>query len=933
MATIFQRIADATVSPSPRSADRRAIGWTLGLVLALSAGLAGRAWVDQADQPGPVADGAQSMLPAQPTDDLGVTPHAGTTPLQQYTAAGHILGFGVGQVYLASGSHALQISFVDAQPVAPQSAGAAVAAQSQKAPPLTEVRYPDVWPGVDLSYRAAPGGIAESVWRLAPGADPASIRLRYNRPLTLNADGSLAIRFATGILNESAPVAWQERDGQRQPVAVAFALNGQNELGFTLGVHDPHLSVWIDPTLTWNTFLGGEDWDRANAITVDSSGRVYVSGTSDGTWGQPVRAFSDRFISDGFVAQIDNNGRLIWNTFLGGTQSDVGNDIAVDSSGNVYVVGTSDAPWGNPIRAHGGYSNGFVAKLDSNGTLIWNTFLGGTDSDETAAMAVAVDSSGNVYVVGASKTTWGSPVRAHDPESSDGFAAKLDSKGALIWNTFLGGKKTSGYDYSGDDYASGVAVDGSGNVYVGGRSSPTWGSPVRAHDGDDDSAFAAKLNSQGTLIWNTFLGGDALTAFTSTFAHTAIAVDASGNVYVSSRSRGWGSPVRAYSDDGDVFVAQLDGGSGALIWNTFLGGANTDYPGAIAVAPSGNIYVAGSSWGNWGSPAQPYYPYITPDAFAAQLSSNGRLIWNTFLGVEGDLKWAWDDGADIASNGGGKVYVVGSSTRTWGDPALAHNGEEDAFVAQLSAEPGNTATLTVTRTGTGTVPSSPAGIDCGTTCSATFSSGESVTLKPMAGAGYTFSSWGGACSGAGACTVTMNGDQTVTAQFVTAGDAKYLLKVTKASTGTVTSIPGGIVCGGQERACSGQFATVTLTALPNSGYAFKNWVGCPGSTGPKCMLTLTQPATVKANFAKLPKHQLKITKTKNGVITSDPKGLKCGYSTKTCSANFVSGTSVRLTTTPKPGAAFTGWSGACSGKAATCTLIMDGKKGVGATFQ
>ena len=1017
MATIFQRIADATVSPSPRSADRRAIGWTLGLLLALSAGLAGRAWVDQADQTGPVADGAQSMLPAQPTDDLGGTPHAGTTPLQQYTAAGHILGFGV----LASGSHALQISFVDAQPVAPQSAGAVVAAQSQKAPPLTEVRYPDVWPGVDLSYRAAPGGIAESVWRLAPGADPASIRLRYNRPLTLNADGSLAIRFATGILNESAPVAWQERDGHRQPVAVAFMLKGEDDLGFTLGVHDASLPVWIDPTLTWNTFLGGTDGDHGLAIAVDGSGKVYVSGYSAATWGNPVRAHNGNGDSDAFVAQLDGNGALIWNTFFGGkTYSDHGAAIAVDGSGKVYVSGGSFANWGNPVRAHNGKgdSDAFVAQLDSrSGELIWNTFLGGADWDE--AVAIAVDGSGKIYVSGYSTATWGSPMQPYSG-NADAFVAQLDSRsGALTWYTFLGG--------AGLDKAAGIAVDGSGKVYVSGESNATWGNPVRAYSVNVErptpDAFVAQLDSDsGALIWNTFLGG------TSGDFGQAIAVDGSAKVYVSGSSGAtWGNPVRAldsYNSEHDAFVAQLDS-SGTLIWNTFLGGAVGDFSNAVAVDGSSKVYVSGLSgtYGGyglgkddpdvtWGSPMQPYSG--GGDAFIAQLdSSTGALIWNTFLGGADR-----DVGEAIAVDGSGKVYVSGYSPATWGDPVRTFTkwySMGDAFVAQFSVTPGTTNTLTITKTsggavtssprgincgatcrasfsvgsivtltphadtgftfkgwsgacsgtepcvvtmdsaksvsatfnftsvptytlilaktGNGTITSSPEGIDCGTTCSATFNSGKTVTLKPTAGAGYTFSSWGGACSGAGACTVTMNGDQTVTAQFVTAGDAKYLLKVTKASTGRVTSSPGGIVCGGQERACSGQFATVTLTAVPNSGYAFKNWVGCPGSTGPKCTLTLTQPATVRAIFAKLPKYQLKITKTKNGLITSDPKGLKCGYTTKTCNANFVSGTSVRVTATPKPGAAFTGWSGACSGKAATCTLIMDGKKGVGATFQ
>ena len=307
--------SDGTGFPSLLSPYRRAVGWALGLLLALSAGMAGRAWVVPTTVPARASVGlVQDAVSAQPATPV---------PLQQFTAHGHILGFGVGQVYLASGSHALQVAFVGAQPVVPQSDRAGGDGQQRAAPALAEARYPDLWPGIDLSYRAAPGGITESVWRVAPGADLAQVRLRYNRPLALNPDGSLAIRYDTGVLSESAPVAWQERDGKHQPVTVAFALNGDYELGFTLGEYDSSLPVVIDPTLTWNTFLGGTGYNAGLDIAVDGSGNIYVSGTSGKTWGNPVRPFiggQESFPTDSnaFVAKLDSNGTLIWNTFLGG---------------------------------------------------------------------------------------------------------------------------------------------------------------------------------------------------------------------------------------------------------------------------------------------------------------------------------------------------------------------------------------------------------------------------------------------------------------------------------------------------------------------------------------------------------------------------------------------------------------------------------------
>jgi len=166
-----------------------------------------------------------------------------------------------------------------------------------------------------------------------------------------------------------------------------------------------------------------------------------------------------------------------------------------------------------------------------------------------------VDSSGNIYVTGLSTATWGSPQRAFGG-GAEAFAAKLDSLGQLVWNTFLGG---TGYDSG-----HGIAVDGNSNVYVAGSSFATWGSPQQAFGdcsvgvplGGDSygcDAFAAKLDNSGQLVWNTFLGG---------YGHDyggAIAVDGSGNAYVAGGSEiPWGLPQRASGGGYDAFVAKLD---------------------------------------------------------------------------------------------------------------------------------------------------------------------------------------------------------------------------------------------------------------------------------------------------------------------------------------------------------------------------------------
>jgi len=359
--------------------------------------------------------------------------------------------------------------------------------------------------------------------------------------------------------------------------------------GQVQGDYLPDIPVVIDPDITWNTFLGGTNYDYGYGIAVDSSGNVYVTGSSY-SWGNPVRAYTSNY--DAFVAKLDSSGALQWNTFLGGTGPDFGYGIAVDSSGNIYVTGYSSATWGTPVRAFSGSDDAFVARLNSSsGALQWNTFLGGTGHDE--GYGIAVDFSGNVYVTGYSYTTWGSPVMAYQGGYSDAFAARLNiTSGALQWNTFLGG--TGGYN------GRGITVDSSGNVYVTGD------------NGYD--AFAAKLNNSGVLQWNTFLGG------AGNDHCYGIAVDSSGSVYLTGYSdAAWGSPIRAYGSYDDAFAAVLDS-RGVLQWNTFLGGTVSDYGRGIAVDTSGSVYVTGYSSATWKISSDPVRAYTSSnDVFIARL--------------------------------------------------------------------------------------------------------------------------------------------------------------------------------------------------------------------------------------------------------------------------------------------------------------------------
>ena len=597
----------------------------------------------------------EDPITAPPADGQGV----------QYTAAGHVLAFGPDGVIVAAGDHALKLEFVGANPREPQSSIAP--STDGRAQPLGVVTYPDLWGGVSLIWEATSNGVVKTSYEVAAGADPAAIYLRYNVPVSIDDDGDLVFAFATGTLRERAPVAWQEIDGQRVPVEVAFRVLDAREVKFTVGDHAPDRPLTIDPTLQWNTFLGGGEEDHGSGIAVDASGNITVVGLSWSTWGTPIRSYTGS--ADAFVARLDTAGQLVWNTFLGGSGFDCSMGVAVDINGSLTIVGHSYATWGSPLCAHAGSCDMFAARLNAGGDLVWSTFLGGSDFDSGGG--VAVDGGGDTVVIGSSEATWGGPINSH-AGSRDAFVAKLNALGALQWSTFLGG---SGYDQG-----NGVVVDGNGNITVIGRSEATWGTPILAYAGDGD-AFIAKLNTIGELQWNTFLGS------ANEDQGQSVAVDESGAATAVGTSHvTWGSPVLAYGGGySDAFVARLDA-DGGLIWNTFLGGTSSDDGNGVAVASSGDIIVVGDSSATWGSPMSAHSG--SSDAFVARLgAASGTLQWNTFLGGSGS-----DQGERVAADGsGGNIAVVGDSFATWGNPIRPFLGGSmlpiDVFVARLMELP------------------------------------------------------------------------------------------------------------------------------------------------------------------------------------------------------------------------------------------------------
>lgn len=302
---------------------------------------------------------------------------------------------------------------------------------------------------------------------------------------------------------------------------------------------------------------------------------------------------------------------------------------------------------------------------------------------------------------------------------------------------------------------------------------------------------------------------------------------------------------------------------------------------------------------------------IACGADCSETFAGGTSVTLTASAANGYVFTGWS-GSQIACPGSGTCSVT--------------LNRDHAVVATFSPVGTASYALQVSRSGSGTVTSTPAGINCGTDCSESYASGTSVTLTAAPAAGYTFSGWnGGGCAGTGACTVSMTMARSVNASF---SAVTYTLSVSRTGSGSVTSTPAGIACGSDCSEAYGSGASVALTATPASGYTFGGWGGaCSGAGG--CTVSMTAARNVTATFNAVPTYTLSVSRSGLGTVTSAPAGINCGTD---CSETYASGTSVTLSASPASGYIFGGWSGACAGTGATCTVSMTAARSVAASF-
>ena len=590
-------------------------------------------------------------------------------------------------------------------------------------PTFAAVRYEALWPGVDLVVRGDAGELKYE-FLVAPGARPDDIRLAYAGAsgLALDGEGGLLVGTPHGDLRDAPPIAYQEVGGERVPVDVHYLLSEggrSGEYGFALGAdYRPDHPLVIDPALDYSTLLGGSSHELAAGVAVDTAGNAIVVGTTQSddfpaTAGAVDRTFNGGVV-DVFVAKLKADGSgLVYATYLGGTPTplrrgsgdpvEFGRAVAVDGDGNAYVTGqttSSDFPTTsgsfqpNLNATPDDATDAFVTKLDTAGSLVYSTFLGGGSWED--GRDIAVDASGNASVVGETGSgdfpTTSAAVQTTASGGRDAFVATLNGSGSsLLGSTYLGGAD--------NDTAAAVAVDGDGNTHVAGSTrsiefptTPGAFQPTHSGGGFADlfEVFAAKLPpGASALSYSTFLGG------TKMDLANDVAVDAAGHAHVTGGTLSPEYPTTGGAHDtlfdatSESFVTKLQPDGGGLAYSTFLRGGTF-----ITLDADGSAWVAGGTGAGAFTSDDAFATESSggTDAYLARLNPAGSgLEFATYLGGNDS-----DRATGVALAADGAVYVGGNTLsadfptttgafdRTWAGDVSIFWG--DAFLARFGGD-------------------------------------------------------------------------------------------------------------------------------------------------------------------------------------------------------------------------------------------------------
>lgn len=642
-------------------------------------------------------------------------------------------------------------------------------------PTYQALLYRDLYLGIDLKYRGQGDGI-KSEFIIQPGADPAQIRMQYDdaERISIDRDGNLIVRAQGSDWRDKSPEIFQQSGGTKVAVNGRYRLLDSKTVGFQIDSFDPALPLVIDPLVTFSTYLGGTGESAITGVAIDSVGNLYATGWTEALDFPIAGAFqgANRGGVDAFVVKLNPSGSaLLYATYIGGRGDDRGAGIAVDAAGEAYVTGST--------------------------------------------------ASTNFPLVSSFRPSLGG--------GQDAFVLKLNASGSsLLFSTYFGGGNV--------DSGTAIALDGFANAYVCGDTLSTdfpLHNAVQPALGGGADAFLAKLTSAGSLTFATYFGG-------SGDEHCGgVTADSNGNAYIAggtySANFPTAVPIQASNGGGqDAFVAKIDASGMRVVYSTYLGGPpGASPPGmfeqanAIAVDAAGAAYVTGvtNSGGfpvTHGSLRNAYNG--TQDAFAVKINPVGSaLTYGTYLGGSG-LNWA----SAVTCDANGNAFIAGYTSSVdfpTVDPIQAAlGGYFDAFASGLDTK-GDALLFSTYYGGSGA---------------------ESVSALATDSAGSVF-------FGGGTNSVDFPA-QNALQSHNSGGSTGWLARLYQNLELLVLAAnpPGGGTISATPSAPGGYYApgtSVQIAASPAAGYRFTGFSGAlSGTTNPQSLI-MSGPTAVTATFA------------------------------------------------------------------------------------
>jgi len=432
------------------------------------------------------------------------------------------------------------------------------------------------------------------------------------------------------------------------------------------------LAAQMIDSWNWTTSGGGNGWDYGNAVTVDTSGNIYVAGSFSlaASFGNQTWTTTDENDWDIFVGKLDPNGNWLWTARAGRYGQDKATGIALDADGNIYVCGTFSGTvyFGGHLLSSVA-QDVFVARLSSSGTWEWAVRAGGAAYDVAYGICV---SGGSIRVTGYyhGPATYGTTYLGGN--SLDAFVFCLDLSGNWLWAVRGGG--------AGSEKALGICGDSDGNSWITGSfdsSLATFGTTTLITSGSND-IFVAKLDAAGNWLWASSAGGSS-----AYDCGNGISIAGEGACYVTGNfgdtaTFGTAGTVTAITPP-DFFAAKISE-DGQWLWARGNGGGSFDVGSAVSTDQFGNCCITGSFSG------APVFDTTT------LISSGISNLYVTLLSPTGDWLWAVNAassasifGLSVASITGG-FLITGAylyESAQFGTDVLSNSGLCDVYIARL----------------------------------------------------------------------------------------------------------------------------------------------------------------------------------------------------------------------------------------------------------